>query len=52
MNDGLARYQTIKRFEILDEDFTVERGELTPTLKVKRRVVQELHADLIESMYR
>ncbi len=50
-NPELARYQTIKRFEILDEPFGVESGELTPTLKVKRNVVNEKFNELIQGMY-
>jgi long-chain acyl-CoA synthetase len=47
----LARYETIKRVAVLDRDFDPDRGELTPTLKVKRRVVAEHFADVIESLY-
>ncbi len=47
----LARYETIKRVAVLDRDFDAEKGELTPTLKVKRRVVTEHFSDLIESLY-
>lgn len=51
-NRQLARFETIKRFKILPEDFSIEGGELTPTMKVKRRVVQEKHRDLIDELYR
>ncbi|HEV7679097.1 MAG TPA: long-chain fatty acid--CoA ligase [Candidatus Dormibacteraeota bacterium] len=47
----LARYETIKRVAVLDRDFDPDQGELTPTLKVKRRVVAEHFADVIESLY-
>jgi long-chain acyl-CoA synthetase len=47
----LARYETIKKVAVLDRDFDPEQGELTPTLKVKRRVVAEHFADVIESLY-
>ncbi|MBN8540024.1 MAG: long-chain fatty acid--CoA ligase [Deltaproteobacteria bacterium] len=50
-NAQLASFETIKNFAILDTDFTVESGELTPSLKVKRKVVDERYRDLIESLY-
>ena len=48
MNRDRSRYEQIKRFVILPRDFTVEEGEVTPTLKLKRRVVQEHFAREIE----
>ncbi len=51
VNQGLARYETIKTFHILPEPFTVEGGELTPTMKLKRRVINEKYADQIEGLY-
>jgi long-subunit acyl-CoA synthetase (AMP-forming) len=51
MNAGLARYETIKRFVLLPSELTVEHGELTPTLKMKRKVVLEHYAPQIDSMY-
>lgn len=51
VNSKLASYETIKKFRIVPKDFTIERGELTPTLKVKRKVVMERYKDLIEEMY-
>lgn len=50
-NKQLASYETIKRFAILDIDFTVEGGELTPTLKVKRKLVTERYKSLLDSFY-
>jgi long-chain acyl-CoA synthetase len=51
INEKLASYAKVKRFAVLPADFTVEGGELTPTLKVKRKVVSHNYADLIESLY-
>lgn len=48
---GLASFETPKKVLLLEHDFSVERGELTPTLKVKRRVVEKNYADLINKMY-
>ena len=47
----LAQYETIKRFALLSEDFTVDNGSLTFTLKLKRRVVEQKYRDVIESLY-
>ena len=51
MNQKFARVEQIKKFTILSRNFTVEDGELTPTLKVKRRIVNQNFADEIEAMY-
>ncbi len=51
LNERLNRWETIKRWEILDADLTIESGELTPSMKVKRNVVEKNHADLIASFY-
>ncbi len=50
-NAHYAQVEQIKKFAILDRDLTVEDGELTPTLKVKRALVNERFADLFESLY-
>jgi long-chain acyl-CoA synthetase len=49
---GLADFEKIKRFTIVEKPFSIEGGELTPTLKVKRKVVAQKYADLIEQMVR
>ena len=41
LNNGLNRWETIKRFTILDRDLTVDEGELTPSLKLRRKIVVE-----------
>ncbi|RMG94057.1 MAG: long-chain fatty acid--CoA ligase [Deltaproteobacteria bacterium] len=50
-NAKLASFETIKRWTILDRDLTIEDGELTPKLSVKRKVVEERYKDLIDAMY-
>jgi len=51
VNKNLPSYETIKDFRLLPEEFTQENNMLTPTMKVKRKVVNQVYADLIESMY-
>jgi len=50
-NVKLPSFGSIKRFCLVKDEFTLERGELTPTLKVKRNVIQREYADLIDRMY-
>ena len=50
-NANVARYQTIKRFKVLPVEFSVEGGELTPTMKIKRNVVHKKYAGEIEALY-
>ena len=50
-NSNYARVEQIKKFTILDHDLSIETGELTPTLKVKRNVVNDRYEDVFESMY-
>jgi long-chain acyl-CoA synthetase len=52
VNSHYAQVEKIKRFHILDHDLSQETGELTPTLKVKRNVVNEQYADLFDALYR
>ena len=49
--EGLARFEMPKKIGLLEHDFSVERGELTPTLKVKRRVIDESYKSMIDSLY-
>jgi long-chain acyl-CoA synthetase len=50
-NELLARVQQVKRWHLLPVEWTAETGELTPTLKLKRRVVHAKYADVIDSLY-
>lgn len=50
-NQRLATFEQIKKFLVLDHEFSVERNELTPTLKVKRKVVTEKYRKLLDSLY-
>ncbi len=51
VNNTLARVQTIKKFAILPRELSIEGGELTPTMKLKRRIVYEKYASEIETLY-
>jgi long-chain acyl-CoA synthetase len=51
VNEKLARFEQVRRFEILPRDFSPEENEITPTLKLKRRVVEEHFAPEIEALY-
>jgi long-chain acyl-CoA synthetase len=51
LNSRLNRWETIKKWEILDHDLSIETGELTPSMKVKRNVVEDNHKDRINAFY-
>ncbi len=50
-NQSLAAYESIKRFRLLTQDFTVETGELTPSLKIKRKVITQKYRAEIDQLY-
>jgi len=52
VNKQLARVENIRKFKILDKKLYMEDGEVTPTMKVKRKFINEQFGDLIESMYK
>ncbi|MGW0815928.1 AMP-dependent synthetase/ligase [Streptomyces viridiviolaceus] len=51
LNEGLQRWQTVKKFRLLPRDLDVEHGEITPSLKLKRPVVEREYKHLIDEMY-
>src|SRR3712207_1601635 len=51
VNAELANVEQVKQFRILPEDFSVEGGTITPTLKIKRKPINERYGELIEEMY-
>ena len=52
MTQGLSKFEKVKKFALLDHELTVEHDELTPTLKVKRRVLDEKYREIIEDLYK
>ncbi len=52
VNRDRSRYEQIKRFAILPRDFSIDEGEVTPTLKLKRRVALDHFASDVDSIYR
>ncbi|HTJ44881.1 MAG TPA: long-chain fatty acid--CoA ligase [Kofleriaceae bacterium] len=51
LNKELAKYETVKKFAVLPKDLTVEEGDLTPSLKVKRKAVEKKYAKVLDSLY-
>ena len=51
VNEGLQRWQQIRKFRLLPRDLDIEHGEVTPSLKVKRPVVERTFKDLLDDMY-
>ena len=51
MNEKYARVEHVREFAILDKPLTIEGGELTPTMKVKRNIVMKNHAAVIDGIY-
>lgn len=51
LTSGLAQYESVKKVALLEHEMTIDGGELTPTMKVKRRVVDEKYRDVIDALY-
>ncbi|NUS05881.1 MAG: long-chain fatty acid--CoA ligase, partial [Nonomuraea sp.] len=51
VNADQASYATVKKFAILADDFTVETGELTPSLKIRRKAVEERRGETLDAFY-
>jgi long-chain acyl-CoA synthetase len=51
VNPEFARVEHVRKFTLLERDFSVDEGELTPTLKIKRRIVDQNFSEQIEAMY-
>jgi len=52
VNGGLANFESLKRFRLVADDWTQETGELTPSMKLKRRVINTKYAAVIDYLYR
>ncbi|HOJ21112.1 MAG TPA: long-chain fatty acid--CoA ligase, partial [Armatimonadota bacterium] len=52
LSDGLAEFERVKRFAVLDREFSIELGELTPSLKPRRGVILERFAPQVNSLFR
>ena len=51
LTSELAQYESVKKVALLEDEMTIDGGELTPTMKVKRRVVDEKYRDVIDALY-
>ena len=51
VNKTLAQYESIKKFELMPREWAIEKGEMTPKLSLKRKVITQANTALIEKMY-
>jgi long-chain acyl-CoA synthetase len=51
VNGSLANFETLKRFRVVAEEWAIESGELTPSMKLKRRVITARYAAVIDALY-
>jgi long-chain acyl-CoA synthetase len=52
VNKTLAQYESLKKFELLPREWTVDKGEMTPKLSLKRKVILEANKNLVEKIYK
>ena len=50
-NTNFGKWEQIKKFELTPEEWSIESGHLTPTLKMKRKIIKEIHKDLYNNIY-
>ncbi|MBO8131966.1 MAG: long-chain fatty acid--CoA ligase [Candidatus Marinimicrobia bacterium] len=50
--EGFAQFEKVKKFRLLSKEFTIEEGELTPSLKIRRKIVEEKYKNIIDEIYR
>jgi long-chain acyl-CoA synthetase len=51
LNQSFAKWEQVKKFELVDHDWTVDGGQLTPTMKLRRKIIMEKYKDLVEKIY-
>jgi long-chain acyl-CoA synthetase len=51
VNADLAHFETVKKILVIPDDFTVDSGEITPTLKLRRRVIEQKYKQQIDTLY-
>jgi long-chain acyl-CoA synthetase len=51
INSQLAQFEQIKKFTVMDHEFSEVTGELTPTLKIRRKIVDQMYKEVIDAMY-
>ena len=51
-NAGFGKWEQIKKFELTEDEWSIDGGHLTPTMKMKRKVIKEIYKDLYEKIYR
>ena len=51
-NKKFGKWETVKRFELTADEWSIDGGHLTPTMKMKRKIIKEIYKDLYEKIYR